>query len=77
MNTKKLYMLNGEMEFIKEKQKMTWNEEDLKEGDWVYTPGEVFGSGGKDHNIFQYDPKINYSLHFGHDPVFYKLESHA
>jgi len=52
---------------------LLWSEADLKRGDWIYTPDEVFGSGGKEHNIFQYDERINYSLHFGHEIRWYKL----
>jgi len=50
-------------------------ESKLNRGDWVYTPDEVFGSGGKEHNIFQYDDRINYSLHFGHRIRWYKLST--
>lgn len=53
---------------------LIWKEKDLKNGDWVYTPDEVFGSGGKGNQIFQFDEKINYSLHFGHDMIFFKLQ---
>jgi len=49
-------------------------EEDLKRGDWVYTPDNVYGSAGEKHNIFQWDDRIVYSEHFGHEPVFYKIE---
>lgn len=48
-------------------------ENELKHGDWVYTPNEVFGSSGKEHNIFQYDERINYSLDFTNPPVFYRI----
>lgn len=54
-------------------EEITFKESELRQGDWIYTPDEVFGSGGKEHNIFQYDERINYSLHFGHQPQFYKL----
>jgi len=53
---------------------MQVREEDLKHGDWVFTPDEVFGSGGMKNNIFQYDERINYSLDFGHTPRFYKIQ---
>lgn len=49
------------------------SEEHLQNGQWVYTPDYVPGSGGRRHNIFQYDNRINYSTHFGHDPVFYRI----
>jgi tartrate dehydratase beta subunit/fumarate hydratase class I family protein len=52
-------------------------EADLKQGDWVYTPGKVFTAEDKDHHIFQYDPRINYSLHFGHEVIFYKIQPPA
>lgn len=56
---------------------LIWEEKDLKQGDWVYTPDEVFGSGGKGNQIFQFDEKINYSLHFGHEIRFYKLQNNT
>lgn len=49
------------------------DEADLKHGDWVFTPDEVFGSGGKGDNRFQYDERINYALHFGHKIRWYKI----
>lgn len=53
-----------------------FKEEDLKDGDWVYTPSEIFGSGGKEHNIFQYDSRINYHMKFAdHDIKWYKLQT--
>jgi len=54
--------------------KLLWKEKDLKQGDWIYTPDAVFGSGGKEHNIFQYDERINYSLDFSREIRFYKLQ---
>ena len=53
---------------------LEWKEEFLKEGDWVYTPNPVFGSSEENNQIFQYDPKINYSLDFGDELKFFKLE---
>jgi len=50
-------------------------EDKLEQGQWVYTPDEVFGSGGKEHNIFQYDKRIDYALHFGHNPIFIKIDT--
>ena len=47
--------------------------EDLKHGEWVFTPDEVFGSGGMKSLIFQYDERINYTLDFGHKPRFYRV----
>ena len=53
-----------------------FKEEDLKDGDWVYTPSEIFGSGGKEHNIFQYDSRINYHMKFAdYDIKWYKLQT--
>lgn len=52
---------------------LEWKEEDLKDGDWVYSPKAVFGSGGEPQQIFQYDSKINYSTDFGDDLKFFKL----
>ena len=48
-------------------------EDDLKDGDWVYTPCKVFGSE-EEHNIFCYDSRINLSLYFGHELFFYKIK---
>ena len=48
-------------------------EEELKQGDVVYTPDKIFGSEKK-HNLIMYDPRIVYSLHFGHEPIWYKIE---
>ncbi len=50
-------------------------EGELKKGDWVYTPNRVFGTSpaNEEHNIFQYDDRINYSLHFGHELIFFKI----
>lgn len=42
-----------------------------KHRQFVYTPDEVFGSGGKKGNSFIFDKRIIYSLHFGHEPKFY------
>jgi len=60
---------------MKHKEQISVKETDLKRGDWVYTPNEVFGSGYKEHNIFQYDDRINYSLHYGHTITWYKIQT--
>ena len=52
---------------------LEWKEEDLKDGDWVYSPKPVYGSGGQPHQIFQWDSRINYSTDFGDDIKFFKL----
>lgn len=46
----------------------------LERGDWVFSPGEVFGSGGNENCIFQFDDRIEYSLYFGHEPLFIKIQ---
>lgn len=55
-------------------KELEWNKEDLKSGDWVFTPDETFGSAGKTNLVFQFDERIEYSLHFGHEPRLFKID---
>jgi hypothetical protein len=48
---------------------------ELIHGEIYYTPDELFGSGGKENNIIEFDERINYLLHFGHNPIFYRIMS--
>ena len=50
-------------------------ESQLRDGDLVYTPQAVNGSGGKKHNVFEYDSRIIYSVHYGQELTFYKLKT--
>jgi len=45
----------------------------IKRDTWFYTPDEIYGSGGKEHNIFQYDERIIYEMAFAHKPLFYPI----
>lgn len=53
---------------------LIWPEDKLKDGDWVCTIDPVFTAEREEFKVFQYDSRINYSIHFGGNLRFFKLQ---
>jgi hypothetical protein len=49
------------------------SDEEIKEGDWIYSKEPVFGSGNIGNVICQYDNRINYSTDFGDEIKLQKI----